>query len=151
MKKRLLIAIMLVLTVFAMGCGTAPISGPVVEEPTVEELMPAEFIVDNLQVVIDSDADMPCEVVSVDVQNTGGTKGVYDVTFVYTYTEDGVGKILEDTQSVELAAGQKKNVTSPLITTLISACYLLYRNGEDWEPSTLSVNNLSKPFTLASR
>ena len=135
--KRTLLLILVIGVILLGACGA----------PTA-----TEFVVTGLRVVLAPDLGENSYRISVDVENTGDLKDVYqlpvkidDVSIEY-YTVDG--EQVEFIQ-VELNAGEKKTVSLSVVELIILGLGSQYKKGDiDQEEHTISVDGLSTTVTL---
>ena len=93
------------------------------EEATQPEPTPARFVATNLQVISAPEVSETSYSVTVDVQNTGGLKGVYHLRCKVDDEE------MEPVR-VELNPGEKKTIVLTEAQTKISSLAVKYKNGE---------------------
>lgn len=109
---------------------------------TFPEPSPAKFILTNLQAIPAPHVSKTAYSVTVDIENVGGSKGIYQLT---CKVDDEEMEPIE----VELNPGEKRTVTLSEAQTNIRVLVVLYGIDEEVEQEhTISVDGLSTTITL---
>ena len=121
----------------------APTEEPTPEEPiTQPEPEPAKFELTNLKITPAPDVSETTYKVSVDIQNTGGTRGKYQI-------KSKVNDQEMDVIEVELDPGAKKTVTLIEAQKRISLLATQYNEGQVYQQThTVSTGSLSQTVTF---
>ncbi len=112
---------------------------------TLRVVKPAEFVVSNLQVLPALNLGEGYYHITVDIENVGDLKGVYQLGCKVNDEE-------MEPAEVDLTAGEKKTVTLIGAESTVHGLAANYKNKEiDQREHTVSIEGLSETVTLAAR
>ncbi len=129
------IALLLVMPLVSCSTASSPAPEP---EPT-----PAKFVASNLQVA-EPEGDENNYIITVDVENVGGTKGIYTLIPSIDGKEEENGIV-----EVELNPGEKKTIILEYLQTAMKVGASIYQlDGTGGKEHTISVDGLSQTITF---
>jgi hypothetical protein len=146
--KRILLLFLVTGTILLSACGAGTTPSPT-EAPTTPSpeptATPAKFVVSNLKVVAASDLGEGYYHITVDIENTGGLKGAYQL-------KAGVDDEPMEPVEIELNPGEKKTVTLSGAESTIHTLAVRYQyGGLSGREHVVAIDGLSETVTFPQR